>query len=265
MGSVPDIVVPAVNQLQATHPGLAIEIVEDTSARMLALLDDGRLDLVIGRSIVSDQPSKYTYQPLCDEPLAVVVGFDHPRFADGEVSFADLTGHRWVTYPGAMPMHALLQHLPNLPQSAWADAALHYASQPAHGLDDPEACAGEALAIGARSELAPVFALGSRAEQPVCGVVGGRVVSGQVDRLAVTADRVLIADYKTNRAPPEREDAVPVMYLRQMAAYCGVLAQLYPGREVACWLVWTDGPLVMKLPPALLDAHWPGLPIPADA
>lgn len=109
MGSLPDVVVPAVNQLQATHPGLAIEIVEDTSARMLALLDDGRLDLVIGRSIVSDQPSKYTYQPLSDEPLAVVVGFDHPRFPDGEISFADLTGHRWVTYPGAMPMHALLQ------------------------------------------------------------------------------------------------------------------------------------------------------------
>ncbi len=164
-----------------------------------------------------------------------------------------------------LAMHALLQHLPNFPQSAWADAALHYASQPAHGLDDPEACAREALAILAHSELAPLFAPGSRAEQPVCGVVGGRVISGQVDRLAVTADRVLIADYKTNRAPPETEDAVPVMYLRQMAAYRDVLAQLYPGRDVACWLVWTDGPLVMKLPPALLDAQRPGLPVQADA
>ena len=124
MGSVPDIVVPAVNQLQATHPGLAIEIVEDTSARMLALLDDGRLDLVIGRSIVSDQPSKYTYQPLCDEPLAVVVGFDHPRFADGEVSFADLTGHRWVTYPGAMPMHALLQREMDLAGAPMPNSAI---------------------------------------------------------------------------------------------------------------------------------------------
>ncbi len=115
MGAVPDVVVPVVNQLQESHPGLAIEIVEDTSARMLALLDDGRLDLVVGRSIVSDQPSKYTYQPLGDEPLAIVVGFDHPPFASetndetGEVSFAELSGHRWVTYPGAMPMHALLQ------------------------------------------------------------------------------------------------------------------------------------------------------------
>ncbi len=163
-----------------------------------------------------------------------------------------------------LAMHALLQHLPNLPQAAWADAALQYTSQPAHGLDDPQACAREALAILANPELAPLFAPGSRAEQPVCGVAGGRVISGQVDRLAVTAERVLIADYKTNRAPPETADAVPVMYLRQMAAYRGVLAQLYPGREVACWLVWTDGPLVMPLPPALLDAHAP-LPAPAGA
>ena len=152
-------------------------------------------------------------------------------------------------------MHAMLQHLPDLPPGDWAEAALHYASQPAHGLDDPQACASEALAILAAPGLAPLFAPGSRAEQPVCGVVGGRVVSGQVDRLAVTADRVLIADYKTNRAPPETADAVPVTYLRQMAAYRDVLAQLYPGREVACWLVWTDGPLVMPLPPALLDSH----------
>ena len=161
--------------------------------------------------------------------------------------------------------HALLQHLPNLPQAAWADAALHYASQPAHGLDNPEACVSQALAILSAPELAALFAPGSRAEQPVCGVIGKRVVSGQVDRLAVTADRVLIADYKTNRAPPESADAVPVTYLRQMAAYRDVLAQLYPGREIACWLVWTDGPLVMPLPPALLDSHGARPLTPADA
>jgi DNA-binding transcriptional LysR family regulator len=109
MGSVPDLVVPILSELQARNPGLSIEIVEDTSARMLALLDEGRLDLVVGRSIVSDEPSRYHYQPLGDEPLSVVVGYDHPPFAAGELTFADLGGHRWVTYPSAMPMQALLQ------------------------------------------------------------------------------------------------------------------------------------------------------------
>ncbi|SAL35501.1 LysR family transcriptional regulator [Caballeronia sordidicola] len=108
MGSVPDLVVPVLNSLQESNPGLSIEIVEDTSARMLSLLDEGRLDLVVGRSIVSDEPSKYHYQPLGDEPLSVVVGYDHPPFPSGDLSFADLAGHRWVTYPSAMPMQAML-------------------------------------------------------------------------------------------------------------------------------------------------------------
>jgi DNA-binding transcriptional LysR family regulator len=109
MGAVPEVLVPLVNELQARHPALSMEIVEDTSARMLVQLDDGRLDVVIGRSIVSDEPSRYHYQPLGDEPLSVVVGFDHPPMQSGEVSFADLAGHRWVTYPQTMPMQALLQ------------------------------------------------------------------------------------------------------------------------------------------------------------
>jgi DNA-binding transcriptional LysR family regulator len=108
MGAVPKVVAPIVNELHASHPGLSIEIVEDTSVRMLTLLDDGHLDLVIGRASVSDQPSKYHYQALDDEPLSVVVGCDHPPMAAGATTLADLAGHRWVTYPGAMPMNALL-------------------------------------------------------------------------------------------------------------------------------------------------------------
>jgi DNA-binding transcriptional LysR family regulator len=121
MGSVPDFIAPTVSEMHARHPGLAIEIVEDTSARMLTLLDEGRVDLMIGRSSVSDQPSKYHYQPLADEPLSVVVGHAHPPMPEGELSFGDLDGHRWVTYPGTMPMHELLEReldLAGLPMPA---------------------------------------------------------------------------------------------------------------------------------------------------
>jgi DNA-binding transcriptional LysR family regulator len=121
MGAVPNVVAPIVNELHASHPGLSIEIVEDTSARMLTLLDDGRLDLVIGRASVSDQPSKYHYQPVGDEPLSVVVAYDHPPMSADEVGFAELAGHRWVTYPSYMPMNALLERemdLAGLPMPA---------------------------------------------------------------------------------------------------------------------------------------------------
>lgn len=109
MGAIPECVVPALNQLHAAQPDLSVEVVEDTSARMLQQLDDGRLDLVIGRAAVAADPSKYHYRPLGDEPLSVVVGYGHPPLPKKEVKLRDLAGHRWVMYPSHMPLHALLE------------------------------------------------------------------------------------------------------------------------------------------------------------
>ena len=50
--------------------------------------------------------------------------------------------------------------------------------------------------------FAALFAPGSRAEVPIVGRIEGRTVTGVVDRLVVTPDAVLIADYKTNRPAP---------------------------------------------------------------
>ena len=83
------------------------------------------------------------------------------------------------------------------------------------------------------------------------------MVSGQVDRLAILPDRVLIADYKTGRVPNDLDD-VPVMYLRQMSAYRAVLHLIAPGKPVDCFLIWTDGPRIMRLPDPVLDRHAPG-------
>ena len=66
--------------------------------------------------------------------------------------------------------------------------------------------------------------------------------SGQIDRLLVDDDRVTVVDFKTNRPPPERLEDVPVMYLKQMAAYRALLARMFEGRAVRCLLLWTDGP-----------------------
>jgi len=108
-------------------------------------------------------------------------------------------------------------------------------------------------------DLAGLFGPGSRAEAPLVGLgprdeTGGRaVVSGQVDRLAVTDEAVLVADYKTLRPPPADPANAPVAYLRQMALYRALLREIYPGRPVRCALVWTDGPRLALLPDALLD------------
>jgi len=113
-------------------------------------------------------------------------------------------------------------------------------------------------------ELALLWGPDAQAEVPVVGLIPGsrpgteHALSGQIDRLVVTPERVLIVDFKTIRPAPVTEDAVPPLYLEQLATYRAALARIYPGRPVECALLWTDGPLLMPISPALLTRHLPG-------
>jgi len=169
---------------------------------------------------------------------------------------ADPTGRR---FRRGRLVHALLQHLPDHPPARRESAARAFLARPGHGLDMAEQATtlGEVLGLLAEPELAAAFGPGSLAEAPIAGRLGERVVSGQVDRLLVTPARVLVLDYKTNRPPPARLEQVPLPYLRQMATYRAVLRLAFPGRDVACALVWTYGARFMRLPDAFLDTHAP--------
>ncbi|HEY8874595.1 MAG TPA: double-strand break repair helicase AddA [Stellaceae bacterium] len=167
-------------------------------------------------------------------------------------------------------VHRLLQSLPELPERDRRAAARRFLALPLHGLDEAtqdEICA-ETLAVLADPGLADLWGPYARAEVPVVGLIPGsspgteHALSGQIDRLVVTQSRVLIVDFKTVRPAPATEDAVPAMYLRQLAAYRAALTRIYPGRRVDCAILWTDGPLLMPISPALLARHLPGqLPV----
>ena len=156
-------------------------------------------------------------------------------------------------------VHRLLQSLPDIPAARRRDAASAWLARPVHDLDADAVAAivDETMAVLEAPELAPLFGPGSRAEVPFVGTVGAHVLSGQIDRLLVTATTVSIVDYKTNRPPPERIDDVAEVYLRQMAAYGAAMARVYPGRSVACHLLWTEAPRLMTLPDDILAAHAP--------
>ena len=85
------------------------------------------------------------------------------------------------------------------------------------------------------------------------GRIGERAFSGQIDRLLVTEDEILIVDFKSNRPPPAKPEGVPHAYLYQMAAYEALIRRVYPGRAVRSALLWTYAPRLMPLPSALLE------------
>ena len=113
----------------------------------------------------------------------------------------------------------------------------------------------EALAVIAEPELAVLFRPGSRAEVAVTGYLAAgdgsrREVDGKVDRLVVTGDTVVIADFKSGRPPSQ----IPRAYLDQVALYRRVLMPLWPGHAFRTLLVWTGAPSVVELDPAELEA-----------
>jgi len=155
-------------------------------------------------------------------------------------------------------VHALLARLPECAPSEREKIALSYLKRQGLGGDDAKTLIAETSKVLDDPVFAALFAPDSRAEVGISAnlpELGNARVSGQIDRLAVTPESVLVADFKTNRPPPATVEETPRLYRTQMALYRAALQKIYPGRRVDCALVWTDGALLMPLPDALLDAE----------
>jgi ATP-dependent helicase/nuclease subunit A len=157
-------------------------------------------------------------------------------------------------------MHRLLQSLPDISVERRREASQQYFARRATDFSaaECEEMVEQACGVLENPGFAQLFGENSRAEVSMVGrlQVNGRTVavSGQVDRLAIAGDAVLIGDYKTDRPAPGHLDDVPEAYVRQLGLYRAVLRQLYPGKTVRAALLWTDGPDLMEIPAAALDA-----------
>ena len=156
-------------------------------------------------------------------------------------------------------IHKLLEILPEIPMERRRDTA----EKMLESYKDVAAklrgqIIDEVFAVLEHPEFAPIFADGSRAEVSLAGsakgLPDGLYLNAQIDRLCVTQDSVTIVDYKSNRPAPTQPEDVADLYLGQMAAYRELAREIYPGQVVNCALLWTDGPHLMPLPNALLDA-----------
>jgi ATP-dependent helicase/nuclease subunit A len=158
-------------------------------------------------------------------------------------------------------VHRLLQSLPDVATGRRRDAAMSFLARNAGDWDDGErdALAGRVLALIGDTRFAAVFGAGGRPEVSIVGRLErpGRIpalVSGQIDRLVVTASEVLIVDFKTNHAPPTAAVDAPAAYVRQLALYRAALKKLYPQLPVRAALLWTETPELMEILPPALDA-----------
>lgn len=160
--------------------------------------------------------------------------------------------------------HALLQHLPGMDAALWQSAAARLVEAKGGALSSRvrEEIVRETLSILTDSRFAPLFGEESMAEVPLTARIESDVagvppvqITGQIDRLAVVGDRVLVVDYKTNRPPPREAENVAGAYLTQLAAYRLAIQKIYPNKQVSCSILWTDGPRMMDIPEDLLISY----------
>lgn len=151
-------------------------------------------------------------------------------------------------------IHKLLEILPGLPNEERESSAVRYLSQKALDLTDVDVSqiTEEVLVILNDSKLSALFGPDSRAEVPIVGKIGKYSLSGQVDRLVIQNNEILIIDYKTNRPPADSAESIPKIYQRQMAAYTSVLKNIYPDYEVRSFLLWTDICSLMEIPQEII-------------
>jgi ATP-dependent helicase/nuclease subunit A len=196
---------------------------------------------------VDDAPAAPSRRPPTEPPiLAPTVLTEDWRFLRGTLT------------------HALLEHLPRLPQASWQAAAEAFLAGRASQLpaETRKDIAAETLAVLQDAALSELFGPQSRAEVAIAAEVPHPTrrgtllrLTGKIDRL-VQADRsVVIVDYKTNRPPPVSPDAVADAYLLQLAAYRLGVSQVFAGLPVRAAILWTHGPRIMEIAPQVLDEY----------
>ena len=108
MAASPEHLTNAILILKEEYPRLSINIEVGTSNKLIEHLNDGVIDLVIGRLPVGDQ-SNCIFHPMAAEELSVVVGPAHPLVNISEICFKNLLEYPWVLQPKGSPMRDVIE------------------------------------------------------------------------------------------------------------------------------------------------------------
>lgn len=146
-------------------------------------------------------------------------------------------------------MHKLLQYLPDMAAGERTTLIRSFLDKNAAEMPAPEKekICTELASLLENKEFAAIFGRESRAEVPLMGCVDGQIISGQIDRLVVLEDKVMIVDFKTNRPAARKAEDVPAAYLKQLDAYGRLAAQIYPHKKICKYILWTNTACLMKL------------------
>jgi len=155
-------------------------------------------------------------------------------------------------------VHKLLELLPKYSSQDWPEYSLKMlkANRLFDGPPNVENAIKEALSVLTDPKFSYIFAKDVLSEVPFSAQLPNlknKKIYGIIDRLIVGSNNVQIIDFKTNSTVPKTANKIPLGILRQMSAYKLAIEEIYPGKEVSCYILWTAIKKIDRLEEDLLD------------
>ena len=141
-------------------------------------------------------------------------------------------------------VHKLLELLPKYSSQDWPEYSLKMlkANRLIDGSPNVENAIKEALSVLTDPKFSYIFAKDVLSEVPFSAQLPNfknQKIYGIIDRLIIGSNNVQIIDFKTNSTVPKTANKIPLGILRQMGAYKIAIEEIYPGKEVSCYILWT--------------------------
>ena len=109
MGSAPDVLAQAVAQLKARRPLLHLRIVGETSDQIVELLEQGEIELAVGRPARAEDLRHFSFTPLANEQMVLAVRRGHPLLRGQALDLPTLVPWPWVLQPPSSPSRQLFE------------------------------------------------------------------------------------------------------------------------------------------------------------
>jgi DNA-binding transcriptional LysR family regulator len=89
----------AVAQVKQEHPSLRISLDIETSPVLLERLEQGKLDIVVGRLFAEHDKSHLRYEPLTEELICAITRPGHPLLGTSGLTLRDVLAAGWIVPP----------------------------------------------------------------------------------------------------------------------------------------------------------------------
>jgi DNA-binding transcriptional LysR family regulator len=109
MAPAPGLLTRTIIELRARFPLIKISVYIDTSDVLLQMLQQGKLDIVLGRVPHPGEHPDIEFEVVDNEALSVVAGVHHPLSQARRLELADLASQAWILQPPNSPMRQLLE------------------------------------------------------------------------------------------------------------------------------------------------------------